>query len=57
MSCKYIKENGIIIENGKPKQDFSHSQGFYLNLNFRDAKEWALKKCRGNPFRNIEGAV
>ena len=52
-----IKEYGIIIQEGKPKQDFSHSQGFYLNPNFSDAKEWALKKCRGNPFRNIEGAV
>ena len=52
-----IKENGIIILEGKPKQDFSHSQGFYLNPNFSDAKEWALKKCRGNPFRNISGAV
>ena len=52
-----IRENGIIIRNGKPRQDFSHSQGFYLNKNFSDAKEWALTKCRGNPFSNIEGAV
>ena len=52
-----IKEYGIITQDGKPKQDFSHSQGFYLNPNFTDAKDWALKKCRGNPFRNIEGAV
>ena len=52
-----IKENGIIIQNGKPIQDFPHSQGFYLNSNFMDAKEWALKKCRGNPFSKIEGAV
>ena len=36
-----IRKDGIILAEGRPKQDFSHSAGFYLNRVFRDATNWA----------------
>ena len=56
-NAENIKNNGIILREGCKKQDFSHGQGFYLNPNFTDAKDWALKKCRVPSSMNVIGAV
>ena len=56
-NAENIRKNGIILREGRRNQDFSHGQGFYLNSNFTDAKEWALKKCRVASSLNIKGAV
>ena len=56
-NAENIRQKGIILGEGRRNQDFSHGQGFYLNSNFADAKDWGLKKCRvASPF-NIVGAV
>ena len=47
-----IRNNGIILQEGRPKQDFSHTGGFYLNPRFSDAAEWASRR-----FSVTEGAV
>ena len=56
-NAENIRQNGIILREGRRNQDFSHGQGFYLNANFTDAKDWALKKCRVASSMNIIGAV
>lgn len=42
-----IVKNGIILGKGKPKLDFSHRNGFYLNPRYVEAVNWAkmLFKC------------
>ena len=45
-SAESIRNNGIILEEGQPEQDFSHSSGFYLNPRFNDAAEWASRRNR-----------
>ena len=40
----------IILEKGKPRQDFSHKDGFYLSPDFEGAKRLAFgKKTKGIP--------
>ena len=56
-NAENIRQNGIILREGRKNQDFSHGQSFYLNPNFTDAKDWALKKCRVAPSLKIIGAV
>ena len=56
-NAEKIRQNGIILQEERKNQDFSHGQGFYLNPNFLDARDWALKKCRVVPSLNIIGAV
>ena len=47
-----IRNWAIVLGDGRSKQDFSHSNGFYLNPKFDDAKEWAFKR-----FNRTTGAV
>ena len=47
-----IRNWAIVLGDGRTRQDFSHSNGFYLNPNFDDAKEWAFKR-----FKKKTGAV
>ena len=47
-----IRNWSIVLGDGRSRQDFSHSDGFYLNLKFDDAKDWAFKR-----FQRTTGAV
>ncbi|XP_047146881.1 uncharacterized protein LOC101237440 [Hydra vulgaris] len=38
--AKNIISNGIDSQKGKPRKDFSHQNGFYLQQNFEKAIEW-----------------
>ena len=40
-----IRENGIMLQQGRSYQDFTNDCRFYLNVNFSDASDWALKKA------------
>ena len=44
INANHIRDRGIQLGYGKPRQDFSHSKGFYLNPSFMDAARWAQKK-------------
>ena len=52
-----ILQNGIKLGEGKPKLDFSHSWGFYLNKSFDGAKDWALKLGIDIPQYKLGSAV
>ncbi|CAL1546352.1 unnamed protein product [Lymnaea stagnalis] len=40
-SAKSIIEEGILISKGKPCQDFSSNDGFYLSDSYEKAREWS----------------
>ena len=42
-----ITEKGIDVKKGKPRQDFSNGDGFYLGDSFDEARKWP--KSRGHP--------
>ena len=44
INANHIRDRGIQLGYGKPRQDFSNSKGFYLNPSFMDAARWAQKK-------------
>ena len=55
-SAKNILENGINLDNGKLRCDFSHGRGFYVADKFRYALEYAQKsKAAAVIMFNISG--
>ena len=44
INANHIRDKEIQLGFGKPRQDFSHSKGFYLNPSFMDAAKWAQKR-------------
>ena len=52
LNAESIQQEGIMLDEGKEKQDFSRKSGFYLNSEFGGAEEWARKR-----FQKITGAV
>lgn len=43
-STENIITNGIHLGKGMPNQDFSHSDGFYLNPDYDGARDWCAQK-------------
>lgn len=48
-SALSIVRDGIDLHRGKGHQDFSHRDGFYLSLDFHNARRWACSGKRERP--------
>ena len=46
-SAQHVVLNGIQLNKGKPKQDFSDGDGFYLTPVYEYAVDWAMKQTAG----------